>query len=86
MITAFLELDHRGAVVASLPAFLLGDFHESLRLFVLGTVFVGVPLAVALAAHPDLATAAFTIFSARISINVYVRGFNPFTTASGRTI
>ena len=44
------------------------------------------PLAVALTAHLDLATAAFTIFPASAWVSVYMRWLYPFTAAFGRAI
>lgn len=44
------------------------------------------PLAVALTAHLDSATAAFTISLARAWVSVYMRWLYPFTAAFGRAI
>lgn len=38
MITAFLQLDGGGAVIAALPTFFLRDLGESLRRLILGAV------------------------------------------------
>ena len=86
MIATLFELYHRGAVEASLPAFLLGDLNKSFRILVLWTIFPGVPLAVTLTAHFDSAATTFTVFLASTWIGVYMRWFYPFTAAFGRAI
>ena len=72
VIAAFFELDHGGTVEAALPAFLLGDFDEALCVFIFGTVFSGMPFAVALAADFELAAAASAVFPAVVWVGVYV--------------
>lgn len=71
VIAAFFKFDHGGAVEASLPAFLLGDFDEFLGLFVFRAVSTGVPFAVADAANLGMTSFALPVLAAAVCINIF---------------
>lgn len=84
VVAAFFQLYHCTAVRAALPALLLCNLNEAFGLFVVGTFSCRMPFAVARAADFGLASGAFTILPAMLSAKV--TGFDPFTTAFGRTV
>lgn len=67
-----------------MPALLLRDLDELLRLFIFGTIATGVPFAVADGANFRVASFAFAIFASTFCINVL--WFDPFPASSRRAI
>ncbi len=90
VVTALLQFNSGGAIETALPAFLLGDFGETLRGFVLGAFATRMPFAIASAAHFCSTAATFPIFAASVGatrgIEVDVCRFDPFTTSSCRAV
>lgn len=90
VVAAFSELDHRGAVVAALPAGLLGNLGEAGGGFIFGALPAGVPFPVA--GHADLRPAplALSVFPSTVDaaggVDVDIGGFDPFAAAFGRAV
>jgi hypothetical protein len=86
VVATFSEFNHGRAVMAALPAFSLGDLHEPLRFFILRTLFLDVPFAVAGAADFCLATAAFAKLPAGRAVGGDISGLDPLAATSGGAI
>lgn len=87
MVAALLELDHGGAIVAALPACVLGQARELQRGFVFRTVgCLGMPFAVAEAAHFGFAAAAFAVPAARTGVPKDAAGSDPLAAAGARAV
>lgn len=84
MVAPFLQFDHRFALVASLPALLLGNFDELDCSWVLGTFTRSVHLTVTGAADPGITSLAFADLPAVIDGDVV--WLNPFAATTSRTI
>ena len=85
MVTAFLQLDQRAAIVTSLPPFLLGLLDKLGDLWVLGTIAGLVRLVVAERADFELASRASAIFLPFL-ILMDMRGLYPFPTLGRRAV
>lgn len=86
MVTSFLQLNHSLAVVASLPALLLGHLHHTSGVVVLWTFPSCVVLAVTTNTYFGVASTTPTIFSSGSHIDLDLAWLDPFTAAFRRAI
>jgi hypothetical protein len=88
VITAFLQLNHRAAIMATLPSLFLGDLDKSSRSGVFRTFFVArVVSAITCNANFRSTAFAFSEFPAGVvGVRVDVGGFDPFPAAAAGAV
>jgi hypothetical protein len=84
VVAALLELDHRAAAVAALPARLLRRLKQAIRLFGARTLLIAVPLPAAERTHLRLAAAALAVLDA--VLGVVVGRLDPLAAAARRAV
>ena len=84
MVAPFLELDHSGAIEASLQAFLFGNLNKHLGGKVFGTFSRRVHFVVASTAYPCAAPLTFSHLTSVLESDV-IR-LDPFATMTGRAV
>lgn len=83
MVAALFELDDSLAVVAPLPALFLGHLHQTICLFILGTLSSGVEPVVAQDAYLCVTSSAAGILHTVGQVHTDLGGFDPFSTILG---
>lgn len=86
MVTSFLQLDHSLAVVAPLPALLLGHLDQAGCLIVLGALSSGVIFATTTNTYLGAASPTTSIFSSSGHISLDFARLDPITAAFRRAI
>lgn len=84
VVASLLEFNHRRAIEAALPAFLLGNVNKYLGGRVLGTLSRRVHFIVADTADPGPASLAFSYLASILETNVI--GLDPFATVASRAV
>jgi hypothetical protein len=80
MITPFFELHHSPAVVAPLPALILGQLDETVRLLISRALSTSVESATAHNTYLGAASSATSILATGDAIHAYLGRFDPFPT------
>lgn len=87
MVAALLQLNHRATTVAALPTGLLRRFEQAIRLLIVRTLFLPMPLPATQDTHLRLTTAALPVLpTIAFAIIVVVSGLDPLPAPPRRAV